>query len=118
MSGNSNSSRLIDDYGQIDETIKELEARRDQMKDEIKSLGAGNHVGSKFICIVSESHRDTLDVAAVKKKLKELLSEKTYEKFLKANTKVTEFLMVKASKVKEVKEISEVEEAAWRNEIT
>jgi hypothetical protein len=86
----TNLEATIDALGDIKEQIKELEAKETALKKELKTLGIGTHVGTKYVMTLSEQSRDVLDMKAVKEKLS--------SQFITAHTSVTKYPMFRFSK--------------------
>jgi len=80
----------IDQLGEIKAQIADLSAVADKLSADIKALGAGSYDGDLFtatVCVVDD--RFSTDPKAVEAKLRELLGEKKFASFAKANQKRT-----------------------------
>jgi cell division protein FtsB len=64
-----NLSKVIDDLGALKAQIAELTAREKAIKDSLVDLKAGAYEGDTFRLTISDSVRETLDMAAVREKL-------------------------------------------------
>jgi hypothetical protein len=81
----SNIAPLIDELGDVKAQIAKLEKRETELKKELKALGIGTHVGTRYVMTLSEQERDVLDMKAVKEKLS--------SQFIVAHTSVTKYPM-------------------------
>jgi hypothetical protein len=80
----------IDQLGEIKAQIADLTIVADKLSKEIKELGAGSHDGDLFTAnVVVVDERWSIDPKAVEAKLKEVLGEKAFNSFAKANQKKT-----------------------------
>jgi hypothetical protein len=80
----------IDQLGEIKAQIADLTAVANKLAAEIKALGAGSHDGDLFTATVSVvDDRFAADPKAVEAKLKEVLGDKSFASFAKANQKKT-----------------------------
>lgn len=80
----------IDQLGEVKAQIADLTAVADALSKEIKNLGAGSHDGDLFTAtVVVVDERWSTDPKAVEAKLKELMGEKAFASFAKANQKKT-----------------------------
>lgn len=80
----------IDQLGEVKAQIADLTAFADKLAMGIKDLGAGSHDGDLFtatVCVIDD--RYSVDPKAVEKKLREMLGEKAFASFAKANQKKT-----------------------------
>ena len=64
-----NLSKVIDDLGALRAQIAELTAKEKAIKDSLADLKAGAYEGDVFRLTISDSVRETLDMAAVREKL-------------------------------------------------
>ena len=65
-----NQKQLIDQYGKLDEEIKELEKKKKVIKKKLDKLEVGIHMGEKYAVIIAEVERVEYDVRKVAKRLK------------------------------------------------
>jgi hypothetical protein len=80
----------IDQLGEIKAQIADLNIVADKLSKEIKGLGAGSHDGDLFTAnVVVVDERWSTDPKAIEAKLKELMGEKAFASFAKANQKKT-----------------------------
>jgi hypothetical protein len=71
---------VVDEFGSIEAQIKELEAKRAELKSKINKLGPGSYRGNDFVVSYSVSERATVSWKNVAEKFnppKELISEYT-----------------------------------------
>lgn len=64
-----NLTKVIDDLGALRAQIAELTAREKAIKESLEGLKAGAYEGDTFRLTISDSVRETLDMAAVREKL-------------------------------------------------
>lgn len=79
----------VDALGKLQAQIADLEAKEKLLKAALIESGAGAYEGALFRATVSESERNTLDMAAVRKKLT--------PQFIAAHTKTTPVVTVRVS---------------------
>jgi hypothetical protein len=77
----TNLTKIIDDLGILKAQIAELELQEKALKAALADLPAGAYEGDVFRLSVSESERETLDMAAVREHLS--------RQFIAAHTRVT-----------------------------
>ena len=58
---------IIDQYGEIDRQIKELEAIKSKLKAELIARGVGVYEGEKFFAEVQEYDRENISAPLVRK---------------------------------------------------
>ena len=86
----SHASNLcdIDRLGEIKAQIADLEAIASKLSETIKDMGAGKHDGELFCATVTKVDEAwSADPKAISAKLKELMGDKAFESFCKANEK-------------------------------
>lgn len=86
----SNKSNLceIDQLGELKAQIADLQTVADRLADNIKEMGAGKHDGELFSATVTKVEETwSADPKAIAAKLKELMGDKAFERFCKANEK-------------------------------
>ena len=82
---------MIDKYVLIDQEIKRLEKRRDELKQQVIALGEGGHPGHEGAVSVSLQQRKTLDQDKIKKLLSEDVLETCYKTSASIVVRVTKF---------------------------
>jgi len=83
----SNLTSAIDQLGIVKAQIAELQLRESDLKAVLILQGAGPHEGEMYRATVSISTRETLDMAACRKKLS--------AQFIAAHTKVTDVTTIR-----------------------
>ncbi len=82
---------LIDKFVLIDEEIKRLEVRREQLKQQIIALGEGGHAGSEGAATVSLQSRRTFKADKAKAFLTDEQFDSCYEVGSSIVVRVTRF---------------------------
>ena len=77
----TNLQQIIDAYGLLKAELAELNLREKALKEALADLTAGSYEGERFRLSISESERETLDMAAVREHLS--------RQFIRAHTNVT-----------------------------
>jgi len=85
----TNLSKIIDDLGTLKAQIADLELQEKALKAALQDLPAGAYEGELFRLSISQSERETLDMAAVREHLS--------RQFIQAHTRVTPVRTVKVS---------------------
>jgi len=62
--------KLIDQFGELDEQIKELTKKKNKIKKKLEKLDPGKHLGDKHYIILSEEEKVEYDVIKVAHALK------------------------------------------------
>jgi hypothetical protein len=83
----SNLTSTIDALGHLKAQIADLQRQEKELREVLVENGPGAYEGDLFRATVSESERETLDMAAVREKLS--------PQFIQAHTRVTEVTMVR-----------------------
>ncbi len=83
----SNLIPLIDDLGDVKAKIAALRMEEDAIRDAMGDLEPGAYEGDRFRMTISDSVRETLDVAAAREKLS--------PQWVRAHTKTTEVRTIK-----------------------
>ena len=83
----SNLASTIDQLGHLRAQLAELKRQEDELKAVLIENGVGAYEGDLFRATVSESERETLDMAAVREKLS--------PQFIRAHTRVTAVVTVR-----------------------
>ena len=79
--------KVVDQIVALDKEIKALSDKQKELKEILKKSGAGVYSGSNHVATVSQVERETLDMAAVRKKLS--------AQFIRAHTKVSSYFTIK-----------------------
>lgn len=85
----NNLTSTIDRLGELKAQIAELESEEKALKEVLIEQGAGAYEGNWFRVTVSESVKQTLDMAAVKAKLS--------PQFIRAHTRETPYTTVRVT---------------------
>ena len=87
MTNGKTNRHLIDQIGDYDAQIADLQKKKKILRDQIAAKGPGSYEGDQYRATVSYMERETLDMEAVRAKLT--------PRWIKAHTKVTEVITVR-----------------------
>lgn len=99
---NIKNMHIVDQLGNINAQIADLEEQKKVVRDQIIALGQSEVEGDLFRATVSNSERETRD-QIFKNKIEELIAEHLSPQFIRAHTDKTPITTVRTSARKGVK---------------